>query len=122
MRCLASSATAMLTPASAYFMATLSRPCADQKRTHENVKNILLRYDAAAGGHPMRAARFYREAGDCELKSSEEAFPANEPWVDDGIAIGENALANLAGFPRSVADIEGHVDHHGSADDVVARN
>src|SRR5262249_3592906 len=55
-------------------------------------------------------------------KSSEESLPAYEARMNQGVAVGENAFADLPRLPGRIADVERHVDHDGSADDVVARD
>src|SRR5450432_389374 len=42
--------------------------------------------------------------------------------MDHGAGVSEKTLARLAGFPGVGRHIEGHVDHHRRANDVVARN
>src|SRR5437763_714367 len=42
--------------------------------------------------------------------------------MQDGVCIGEEALAKLARLPGFGRNVEGHVDHHRRADDVVARD
>src|SRR5882724_2546393 len=56
------------------------------------------------------------------LKSVEEALPADDAGMQDGVGVRERAFADLAGFPSVRGNVERHIDHHGGADDVVTRN
>src|ERR1700722_14821318 len=42
--------------------------------------------------------------------------------MDDGVRVSKKSFANLARFPCILPNIEGHVNHHGRADNVVSRN
>src|SRR5690242_19236712 len=53
---------------------------------------------------------------------AEDPPPAHFAGMQDGVGIGKEALAKLAGLPGFRRNVEGHVDHDGRADDVVARN
>src|SRR5579859_130948 len=53
---------------------------------------------------------------------AEDPPPAHFAGMQDGVGIGEEALAKLAGLPGFRRNVEGHVDHYWRADDVVARD
>src|ERR1700740_1421461 len=52
----------------------------------------------------------------------EEAPPAHDAGMQEGVGVGEEALANRAGFPGVLRSVERHVNHHRSANDVAARD
>src|SRR2546430_2304430 len=157
MHCLASSATAILTPASAYFIGR----CRCQYRRRRGSQAVILtpasayfigsvtrlpcsvirekrRDTSRARAVRQNCAQSYVErpggavagGGDClqnlmnrqSLKSAENPPPAHFAGMQDGIGVGEEALAKLPRFPGFRRNVEGHVNHHGRADDVVARN
>src|SRR5579864_5019493 len=57
-----------------------------------------------------------------KLKRAEDPPPAHFAGMQDGVGIGEEALAKLARFPGFRGNVERHVDHDRSSDNVVARD
>src|SRR5262249_11286352 len=100
MRPLASSATAMFTPASAYLM-----DCA----------TLRLSRRGRAG---IAAASKFRSP----LENVEQPPPAHRPRMDNPIQVSQEPFADLAGLPGLGSRVEGHVNEHRSSDDIVARH
>src|SRR5215467_8646918 len=145
MRCLASSATAISTPASAYFMREVIRdPCSVKagvtNRARAAFQNGVQFYvkklgiaAAGRGNHwqlhqPSQEKSaglkpgLYKLKNLRQLKGAEEALPAHRAGMQDGVRIGVEALANMTGLPGILRNIERHIDHDRSADDVVSRD
>src|SRR5437660_1164258 len=57
-----------------------------------------------------------------ESKNMEQAPPANGAGMEDAIYVRGKARAEIAGLPGVFRGVERHVNHHGRADDVFARN
>src|SRR5256885_5048894 len=57
-----------------------------------------------------------------ESKNIEQAPPANGAGMEDAIYVRGKARAEIAGLPGVFRGVERHVNHHGRADDVFARN
>src|SRR5579863_1661224 len=103
--CLAWSARAMFTPASAYFMRMASR-----------------RFLAKVGGSKIRP---YERI----LEKMKESFPADAAGMDEHRGIGLEALGQVAGLPRLRARltgvfgrVNGKINHHRHAHQIVARD
>src|SRR5215472_2537768 len=109
MRCLAAFATAISTPASAYFMGELLRPFPWFSGTPES--RSLKR----ARRPPAATAR-------AQSKRMEQSLPADQARVQQGTGISQETFANLPRFPGIRTDIQRHVNHHRCADDVIARD
>src|SRR6266436_9753112 len=115
MRCFTASATAISTPASAYFIEGLLSsvcPC--------GARNLLFSLENAYGRR--RGAATPILVGTVDLKCTEQSFPANQAGVHQRVRVGEKSLANLAGLPGVRRNVERHIDHHRRSDDVVARH
>src|SRR5712671_4729035 len=117
MRCFAASASAMSTPASAYFIEDLFS-CWSGTNTFP-LFSLGRKWVRQPGGGPVTLYRFCREEG---LKRSEQSSPAYQARMHQGIRVCKEALANLAGLPRIGRYIEGHVNHDRRTDNVIARN
>src|SRR5437879_7806036 len=118
MRCFAASATAMSTPASAYFMQVLFAfvgYTGARKFLSFSFGRILVCRRAGS-------ATLLHFAGDVTLKSPEQSLPANQARMHQRVRVGKKALANLPGLPSVWGNIERHIYHHGRADNVVARH
>src|SRR5229473_5300414 len=121
MRCLASSATAIFTPASAYFMRNL---CASVSATDSGkVRGPLFTsrnsFERRGGRRRLLpTAIAYQD----ELKRVKNALPAHDPRMQKGVGIRKKTFANLAGLPGFGRNIQRHVNNHGRSDDVIARN
>src|SRR5581483_10219274 len=118
MRCLASSATAMFTPASAYFMEAVpfSWRAAERPASFSPPGSISTTGAAGiAGGTRGRQPA-------ATSKRAKDASPANHAWVQHGIDIGVDAFADLAGLPGIRRNIERHINQDRSANDVFARD
>src|SRR5215470_12138160 len=103
MRCLASSATAMLTPASAYFMACDPFP-----------GTTILTQQACAGerGSQLKGAS----------ENTEQAPPTNRAGMKDAVQVRSKTCAEIAGLPCALWSRQRHVDHHGRTNDVFPRD
>src|SRR6267154_690809 len=117
MRCFAASASAMSTPASAYFIEDLFS-CWSGTNTFP-LFSLGRKWVRQPGGGPVTLYRFCREEG---LKRSEQSSPAYQARMHQGIRVCKEALANLSGLPRIGRYIEGHVNHDRRTDNVIARN
>src|ERR1700676_5504854 len=118
MRCFAASATAIPTPASAYFIEVLLA-CVCRPGARDFLPFSFGRILAAAG----RVRQLYFVLpGTISLKSPEQSLPAHQAWMHQRVRIRKEALANLPGLPCVRRNIEGHVDHDGRADNVFARH
>src|SRR6266478_3323470 len=121
MRCLASSATAIFTPASAYFMRNL---CASVSATDSGkVRGPLFTsrnsFEHRGGRRRLLpTAIAYQD----ELKRVKNALPAHDPGMQKGVGIRKKTFANLAGLPGFGRNIQRHVNNHGRSDDVIARD
>src|SRR5215467_306585 len=100
MRLLASSATAIFTPASAYLM---------------NCATLVLSRRGRAG--IAAACKIL-----CPLENVEQPSPAHRPRMDNPIQVGQEPFADFAGLPGLGPRVQGHVNEHRSSDDVVARH
>src|SRR5258708_28928608 len=112
MRCLASSATAIFPPASAYFMRNPIAPVSGlpligaQSAAHRSLTGN--HWSAAKGcGSYLKNNRL------SELKRPENPVPAHDSWMQQGIRISKESFANLSGLPGSLSDVEGHVNQGG---------
>src|SRR6266850_1854933 len=119
MRCLASSATAIFTPASAYFMRNLSAPVSatDSGKVRGpwfTSRNSFER----RGGRRLPTAIAYRD----KLKRVKNALPAHDPRMQKGAGISKKPLANLARLPGLGRHIQRHIDNHRRSNDVISRH
>src|SRR6267143_5686931 len=120
MRCLASSATAMSTPASAYFIKGLVASFS----IFASGANSHAKYKTGNLGRAQRGlapARKYHDFTN-PLKGPEDALPPHDAGMQDGVRVGEETLAKLTWFPGFRRNIERHVNHDWRADDVLARD
>src|ERR1700730_8746134 len=121
MRCLASSATAIFTPASAYFMRKLCAPVSSTDWGKIRGPQFTSRNSFERRGGRRRwlpTAIAYQD----ELKCVKNALPANDPGMQKGISVRKKPFANLAGLPGFGRNIQRHVNNHGRSDDVIARD
>src|SRR4029077_8113285 len=116
-RCFAASASAMSTPASAYFIEDLFSCGSVTGYTKLRVILFRKRPERHAAGSQAHC-RFCREEN---LKGSEQAPPAHQARMHQGIRIGKEALANLTGLPGVGRHIEGHGNHPPRPDHVVGQ-
>src|SRR5713101_9325158 len=117
--CLASSATAIFTPASAYFMKDLSASISDRgarPRSRFAMRKSLER----RGGSRRLLQRETFPPGN--LECPENPLPADDARMEDGVRIGEEALANLSRLPGFGGDVQRHINQHRRADDIPARD
>src|SRR5689334_11317683 len=89
MRFLASSATAMFTPASAYLIRSI------------RARKPACR--ATMAGSPL-SGRFA-----CGLENVKQPPPPDGARMDDAVQIGQEAFADLAGLPGFGGSVQGHV-------------
>src|SRR5215471_7824025 len=129
-RCLASSATAILTPASAYFIVG---------RLQDSTSSRMQRF----GSWPLEASKWPRDeslvrttGGRLErsrhrspgpgqreaaysLKHMEQSAPPYSAGVNDGVGVGQKARPDVA-IPGVLGRVERHVNDHRRAKDVSA--
>src|SRR4029077_9838718 len=118
MRCLASSATAIFTPASAYFMRD---PRASVSQASENFRPpFALRNSPTRRGGSRRLLP--TAVLQQNLKGLEDALPAHGSAVQDGVRGREKAFANLARLPGFRRNVQRHINHDRGADEVLARD
>src|SRR5882762_2962753 len=118
-RCFAASASAMSTPASAYFMKVLAAFVSGEGAQRFLSFSFWRMLCAAEGGS---TARYFVLLGTISLKSPEQSLPAHQAGMDQRIRVSKKALANLAGFPSVGRNVERHIYHHRRADYVFARH
>src|SRR6267154_556220 len=98
MRCFASSATAIFTPASAYF---IRRPLASVPGAGALLRpstQLRISFERRGGSPRFRNTRqVYQE----RLERVEDSLPAHDAGMKDGIRISEKTLANLARIPSA---------------------
>src|SRR5581483_10120220 len=136
MRCLASSATAMLTPASEYFMAigsvfwmgerraqlsrAVSRRAESGKSRRPRItRNVRYPQNSSRTGGRLRGTA---GPGVGDSERPEKSSPPDTPRMDEHAGVREKTRAVLAGLPGIGRRIQGHVNQHGRTDDVAARN
>src|SRR5215468_9849531 len=137
MRCLASSATAIFTPASAYFMVSRlhdllraaeravrlagstcgAMGAASQKSTTE----VTLWENAISKSGPPPDPIGIREGGAYILKHMKQPAPADRPRMNQGISVGEEPGHDVA-VPGIAGRVQRHIDEHRGAEDVFARH
>src|SRR5260221_237635 len=114
MRCFAASATAMSTPASAYFMEVLmALVCRTSARTFLSFsfgRKLACRREGSAT--PVHFCW-----GTISLKSPEQSLPAHQARMHQRVRVSKKTLANLAGLPSVRGNIERHIYHHRRTDD-----
>src|SRR6516162_3135096 len=137
MRCLASSATAIFTPASAYFMVsrlhewlraagTSSVPCragtcerreAARKRSSTKVTLWMFYANKRPPARPSRG----KEGGAYILKHMKQPAPPHGAGMNQGIPVGKEPGGDVA-VPGVARRVQRHIDEHRRAEDVVARH
>src|ERR1700730_13799850 len=118
MRCFAASATAISTPASAYFMKVL---LAFVYRTRApGFLSFSFGRSFCATGWVRR--HLFVLLGTLSLKSPEQSLPAHQTRMNQRVRVGKEALANLPGLPGVGRDVERHIYHYRRADNIFAWN
>src|SRR5260370_35321075 len=99
MRCFAASATAMSTPASAYFIEGL---LAFVYRTGaRKFLSFSFRRSFCATGWGRQHSFVFAGDAQSKLKSPEQSLPAHQSRMHERIPVGIEALSHLAGLPRA---------------------
>src|SRR5690349_22224351 len=75
-------------------------------RTNFPVVLVREKYLRAAGWVSATPTRF---AGNNDLKSPEQSFPAHQPRMHQRVRVGKKALTNLPGLPSVWRNIERHI-------------
>src|SRR5262249_909506 len=104
MRCFASSATAMLTPASAYFMACNPFP-GD------------LNFDTASIGRASGGGQWNGTS-----ENVKQTPPTNSAGMEDSVYVRREACAEIPRLPRAFRRFDRHVDDNRRSNDVLARH
>src|SRR5712664_40487 len=121
--CFASSATAMFTPASAYFMkdlfASVSGLFSDRGARCRAPVTDWNSLERRGGSRRLLPATTVRQDS---LKSPENPVPAHDSGMQEGIRVGKKPLANLPRLPGIRCGFERHVDHHRRADHIFSRH
>src|SRR3982074_1758796 len=122
--CFASSATAMFTPASAYFMRGL----------FASVSGLFLIGAPPPGRAPVTDGNSLERRGgprrllptttvqQDDLKRPENPVPAHDSGMQEGIRVSKKSLANLPRLPGIRCGFQRHVDHHRRADQIFSRH
>src|SRR5262249_4433870 len=116
MRCFAASATAMSTPASAYFM--------DEIWSRFPVRPAQTGRTQLDFGDRQVGAAFTRTNSNTnnKLKRVEQTLPAHDARMQDRVRVREKSLAHFPWFPRIRRRIQRHVNHHRRPNNIFARH
>ena len=88
------------------------------RKTHDQVTDTLTKAKLTVRSDYHRGGRGVM----LQLKNVKQSLPAHAAGMQDGIGVGEETLANLAGFPGVGRRVERHVDHHRRTNYILARD